>query len=97
MPLAAVASHGIPTSWRIILWGGIAALLLAPAIAMRFTREVNWSAGDFIVAAGLLGLTGIGLELAARVPGSRFRRMAIAGAILGLLMIVWIELAVGIL
>lgn len=96
MPVGDIPRRDFSGNWRSILWGTITVLLLTPAIAMQFTSEVAWGPGDFIVAAGLLGLTGIGLELAARVPGSSFRRLAIAGAILGLLLIVWIELAVGI-
>lgn len=96
MSTAAAAPKSLSSGLRIVLWGGIAALLVAPAIAMRFTAEVDWGAGDFIAAAGLLGLTGIGLELAARVAGSKAKRLAIASAILSLLTIVWIELAVGI-
>lgn len=87
---------GLPGNLRLALWGAIAALLLLPALAMQFTREVAWGPGDFIVAAGLLGLTGIGIEYAARMPGSALKRLAVAGAVVALLLVVWAELAVGI-
>lgn len=82
--------------WRIAGWGLAALLLLAPAVAMQFTREVNWRPGDFVVAAGLIGVTGIGLELVARAQLGTARRLAIAGAVLAVPLIVWAELAVGI-
>ena len=88
--------HGLPRSWRLALWGAIAAVLALPALAMQFTREFNWGAEDFAAAALLLGLTGLGLELAARARISRAGRLAIVAGVLGLLLVVWTELAVGI-
>ncbi len=52
--------------WRIALWGGAAALLAMPAVAMRFTAEVDWTASDFALAAVLVGAAGLALELAVR-------------------------------
>ena len=37
--------------WRLTLWGGVLCLLLLPLIAMQFSKEVNWTASDFVVAA----------------------------------------------
>ena len=82
--------------WRIAGWGLVAFLLLVPAAAMQLTSEVSWGPGDFVAAAALLGLTGTGLELAARLPGSAVRRLAVAGGIVVLALLVWIERAVGI-
>ena len=42
---------------------GVALVLLAPLIAMRFTDEVNWTAFDFAFAAVLLIGAGLLLEL----------------------------------
>lgn len=70
-------------------------ILAAPALAMRFSNEVNWGPGDFVVAGGLLGLAGLGLELAAQAPVKRTGRLALSAAILGLVALVWAELAVG--
>lgn len=97
MSVAGTSRSRLPAGWRMALWTGMAAMLLAPAVAMRFTDEVNWGAGDFVAAAGLLGLAGIGLEFAARVQGSALKRISMAAAIVGLLLVVWAELAVGIL
>jgi hypothetical protein len=55
---------------RIALWGGAAALMLAPALAMRFTDEMQWDPGDFILFGATL-VAGCGLwELAMRKSGS---------------------------
>ena len=72
-----------------------ALILLIPLVAMQFTSEVNWGPGDFVVAAGLLGMTAIALELAARAGISRGAKLLAAGAILFALLVVWAELAVG--
>jgi hypothetical protein len=74
-------------------WSLAAALLLAAGISTA-AGQINWGPGDFVVAALLFGLTGLGLELAARLP-QRLRLPVAAGAIAALL-IVWAELAVGI-
>lgn len=93
---APIDRPGLPPSWRIALWGTIAALLALPALAMQFTREVNWGPGDFLAAAILLGTTGLGLELSARAPLSRVGRVAGAATLVLALLAVWAELAVGI-
>ena len=82
--------------WRLAGWGLALVLLLLPAIAMQFTGEVNWGAGDFVVAAGLLGLTGLAIKGAVRLAGSPLKRAALIAGALGLLLFVWAELAVGI-
>lgn len=58
--------------WRIAGWGSLLALLMLPALAMQMTGAVNWTAGDFIFAAILLGIVGTVVELAARFarPGA---------------------------
>lgn len=78
--------------WRRIGWGLAAALLLLPAIAMQFTSEVNWGPEDFLAAALLLGTAGLGLELTARLP--RWRLVA-GCCVVGAVLLMWLELAVG--
>lgn len=72
-----------------------ALLLLVPAIAMRFTAEVAWGAGDFLVAGVLLFGTGtvavVGFD---RISSSGGRAVLISVLALGLAL-VWAELAVG--
>lgn len=77
----------------IVLTVGL--LLMVPAIAMRFTSEVNWTRGDFIVAGLLLLCTGLGCELAIRsIKKVGFQALAVA-AILGACFVLWVELATG--
>ncbi|WP_020600867.1 hypothetical protein [Spirosoma panaciterrae] len=74
----------------------VAILLSIPFIAMQVTNEVNWSLFDFIVAGTLLLGTGLMCELVLRTVRKREYRIALVGAILLVLVLVWIELAVGI-
>lgn len=80
-----------------LLWMSIVAiaLLLAPAIAMRFTREVVWTAGDFIVAGALLFGTVLAVERVLRKVPGRTARIAACAIVVLVLLVVWAELAVG--
>ena len=80
---------------RMILWGGAAALLVAPAVAMRFTPEVNWTASDFVFAAAVFGTVGLLGEAAARMSRNRAYRAGAALAIAAAFLIVWSNAAVG--
>jgi hypothetical protein len=73
-----------------------AAILLLPLLAMQFTREVDWTAGDFVIAGVLLMGTGLLFDLAARKIRTRKARRAAIGVIALGLLFVWAELAVGI-
>lgn len=72
-----------------------AVLLAVPLIAMQFTQEVAWSAGDFLAAATLLLSAGaamvLGVRRAATVRGKAF----IVTAVALLFLLVWAHLAVG--
>ncbi len=83
--------------WRIAGWTAAAALLALPAIAMQFTDEVDWTAGDFVAAAVLLGLLGAGLEWALRTARNWPRFLGLALAVFTAFFTVWSNLAVGIL
>ncbi len=72
------------------------ALLLLPFIAMQFTDEVNWSPFDFLVGGILLFGTGLLCELVLRKVTALKYRLALCGAILFVLFVIWAELAVGI-
>lgn len=71
------------------------ALLLIPFIAMKFTSEVNWGAGDFFVAALLLLTTGFTLDWIKRRVKSKRNSILLIGMVLLALLLVWVELAVG--
>ena len=82
--------------WRAIGWGGAAVLLALPFLAMQVTPKVHWTAGDFIAFGAMLLLIGIPLELAARMSTDRSYRGGALLALLGAFLIVWANLAVGI-
>jgi type II secretory pathway component PulM len=63
---------------------------------MQFTNEVNWSIADFLVMGVLLIGAGLTLEFFFRKVKKRNQRILIAGAVLLLFLLVWAELAVGI-
>jgi hypothetical protein len=82
---------------RAVAWGGAAALILLPLVAMRFTSEVDWDAADFLLAIGLVGGVGLMFELAVRMSPSRSYRAGVAVALAAAFLLTWINLAVGII
>ena len=73
--------NGQTTLLRTVTWGGAVALLLAPAVAMQFTTEVQWSLYDFALMGVLLAIAcGVG-ELVLRASDSLTYRLGAAVAI----------------
>lgn len=83
--------------WRIVVWGFAAALLALPAVAMQFTSDVDWDAFDFIVFGTMLAAALGAYEFLARLPGGRWYRIGFGLSIVGCFLLVWINLAVGII
>lgn len=73
-----------------------ALILSIPLIAMQFTKEVNWTLSDFVIAAVLLLGTGLAIELVIRYVKTGLSRTILLVVILLLLFLTWAELAVGI-
>jgi len=71
-------------------------LLLIPLIAMQFTNEVNWTISNFIIAGSLLFGTGLISEIIMRKIKNINFKLALLGATLIIVILIWIELAVGI-
>ena len=71
-------------------------LLLTPLVAMQFTNEVDWKLADFIAAAALLFGTGLLCEFVMRKVKKPVHRLILCATILFVLVLVWLELAVGI-
>ena len=86
---------GFRNPWRLAGWGLAAALLLAPAVAMRFTTEVDWDETDFIVMGVLIGAVGLGIEFLVSRSSSVAYRLAAAVAMLTVFLTIWVNLAVG--
>jgi hypothetical protein len=74
-----------------------ALILLVPFIAMQFTDDVTWSLIDFAFAGALLFGTGLAFELITRKAGTIAYRAAVGLALVAAMLLVWINLAVGII
>lgn len=96
MTRADKAARGLRGRQRLVLWGGAAAMLLAPAVAMQFTGEVAWGPEDFATLALMLIAAAGTFELAAWRT-MRPLRLSLVGAAIGLaFLLIWAQLAVGI-
>jgi hypothetical protein len=77
------------------MWGSAAFLLLLPAIAMRFTSQVDWDGRDFITIGIMLAGACATCELAARASGNGAYRAGAGVAVATAFLTVWANLAVG--
>jgi predicted PurR-regulated permease PerM len=73
----------------------IIGLLLLPAVAMVFSDAVQWTLFDFVVAGALLLAAGLTYEFFARRGHSRKYRVTAGIVVAALLVVAWLELAVG--
>lgn len=96
MAMANKTARGLRGPQRLALWGAAAALLLAPAVAMRLTTEVAWGPEDFLTLAVMLFIAGGAVEIAAWRTTSAIRFRLTSAAIGLVFMLVWAQLAVGI-
>lgn len=78
--------------WRLIGWAIPVGLLSIPLIA-----NWPWTASDFIVAGAMFAIVGGTFELAVRASGNRAYRGGAAVALATAFLLVWINLAVGII
>lgn len=83
--------------WRIAAWSGAVVLLLLPLVAMQVTDEVQWGPLDFAVVGALLLGTGLACEFLLRKSGSLAYRLGAVIALAAALLLIWINLAVGII
>jgi len=83
--------------WKVAVWVAAFGLWLTPLIAMQFTREMDWDTFDFAVfGAMLLSVCGL-LELATRMSRSPFYRLGFGLALVAGFVLIWMNLAVGII
>ena len=82
--------------WRAIVWTGAVLLLLAPAVAMRFTDEVKWTGFDFAVFGAMLVVALGALELGLRIARTTAARTVVVVAVLVGFLLAWAQGAVGI-
>lgn len=81
--------------WYVALTA--AAVLLVPLVAMVFTNEVNWSLFDFVVMGGLLFGAGLTYVLVSRFVDHVGYRTAVGVAVVAGLLLIWVNLAVGVM
>jgi hypothetical protein len=74
-----------------------ALLLMIPLVAMQFTKEVNWTAFDFLVMGALLFGTGLAFVLVARQMNHKAYRAGVGVGVAAGLLLIWINGAVGII
>lgn len=95
--IAPTHNDRLTSTLRLIGWTLVVGLLITPAIAMRFTEEVHWTASDFIFAGGVLIGSGAIAELAVRASGTWSYRIGAGLAVLASMPLLWINGAVGII
>jgi hypothetical protein len=83
--------------WRIAAWAAAALLLLLPLFAMQVTDQVVWDVADFAFFGALLVGAGVTYELAARKTGNTAYRAAVGVALAAAFILVWMNLAVGVI
>lgn len=72
-------------------------LLMIPLVAMQFTDEVKWGVADFIIIGLLLFGAGFSFVLITRHTTSFVHRAAVAAGIGTTLLMIWANLAVGLI
>jgi hypothetical protein len=95
--MAPTHNDRLTSTLRLIGWTLVAGLLITPAIAMRFTEEVQWTTSDFIFAGVVLIGAGAVAELAVRASSAWSYRIGAGLAVLASVLLLWINGAVGII
>lgn len=80
---------------RKIIAGVIVVFLMLPIIGMMISENVNWSIADFVIAAILLSIGGLGVDLIFSKLKTRRARILTLMIVFVLFALVWGELAVG--
>ena len=83
--------------WKILIWAMAFGLWLTPLIAMQFTKQVTWDETDFIIFGVMLLVPGGLLELATRMSRNLFYRLGFGIALVAGFVLIWMNLAVGII
>ncbi len=77
---------------RILIVVGL--ILLIPFFGNLFVEGWNWIVLDFIVMGALLFVTGLAIDFAIRRFPNPIQRILAIAAIIGALLLIWVELAV---
>jgi hypothetical protein len=76
---------------------GTVAILMIPFVGMQLSNDWNWSLFDFIVMGALIFGTGLAYVLITRKGGTMAYRFAVGMALMGAFLLVWLNLAVGLI
>ena len=76
---------------------GTVAILMIPFVGMQTSNDWNWSLFDFIVMGALIFGTGFAYVLITRKGGPMAYRFAVGMALAAAFLLVWLNLAVGII
>ena len=90
-------AHRPWNAWRIARWTVAGTLLAIPALAMQVTDEVNWSVGDFAFAGVMIIGTGLLYEGVTKLSDNLFYRTGAVVALAAAFLLIWVNLAVGII
>lgn len=82
---------------RVAGWSLAAGLLALPFVAMQFGSEVDWSAFDFIVMGALFLAVGGAIEFLVSRSANLSYRIGAALAVVTAFLLIWVNLAVGII
>lgn len=72
-------------------------LLLIPLVAMQFAGEVNWDLSDFVIMGILIFGSGLTYILVAKGADNFVYRVDIGVALVAVFLLVWVNLAVGLI
>ena len=72
-------------------------LLLVPFVASLFTDEVQWSGLDYLIMGVMLLAVGSGIQWVLQKFQNRRNRLIGVGLVVLLFLLVWAELAVGVI
>jgi hypothetical protein len=72
-----------------------AAILCIPLIGNLTSREFEWSLSDFVIGAALLFATAFIIDMILRKVKSKTSRIIFCCVIVFLLILIWVEMAVG--
>lgn len=78
--------------WRMAGWGGVVFILLLPLVT-----GAPWTLSDYVAMGVMLGIAGLLVELAVRVSGDGAYRAGALVAVAAGFLLVWVNLAVGLL
>lgn len=74
---------------RTLGWLGVAFMMIAPAVAMRFTPEVQWTASDFVFAGVVLIGGGVLVELFALKVRNPAWRIGFGMCVVAFAAVIW--------